>query len=86
MSNLNNIPENKGQIVDINGVPTAVFNNHGKLQGFSTACPHLGCDVAWNDGENTWDCPCHGSRFEADGKLINGPAERGLDPVQYKII
>lgn len=37
-------------------------------------CPHLGCALKWNKAEHTWDCPCHGSRFEADGKLIDNPA------------
>ena len=37
-------------------------------------CPHLGCALKWNPTEHTWDCPCHGSRFEKDGKIINNPA------------
>ncbi|MEE1042990.1 MAG: Rieske 2Fe-2S domain-containing protein, partial [Clostridia bacterium] len=37
-------------------------------------CPHLGCALKWNRAEHTWDCPCHGSRFEENGELINGPS------------
>ena len=37
-------------------------------------CPHLGCALKWNKAEHTWDCPCHGSRFAADGRLIDNPA------------
>ena len=37
-------------------------------------CPHLGCALKWNPAERSWDCPCHGSRFDADGNLLNGPA------------
>ena len=37
-------------------------------------CPHLGCALKWNAAEHTWDCPCHGSRFEEDGTLIDNPA------------
>ena len=42
-------------------------------------CPHLGCALRWNALEQTWDCPCHGSRFEADGRLINNPATRDFE-------
>jgi nitrite reductase/ring-hydroxylating ferredoxin subunit len=54
----------------------------GMLHERSAVCPHLGCVVAWNDREKTWDCPCHGSRFGPDGHVINGPALSGLSPVE----
>ena len=41
-------------------------------------CPHLGCSLKWNKSEHTWDCPCHGSRFEKNGKIIDGPATENL--------
>ena len=41
-------------------------------------CPHLGCSLKWNKAEHTWDCPCHGSRFEKNGKIIDGPATENL--------
>ena len=41
-------------------------------------CPHLGCKLIYNEIENTWDCPCHGSRFSKDGRVISGPANRDI--------
>jgi Rieske Fe-S protein len=53
-------------------------DQQGTLHEMSAVCPHLGCIVAWNSSEHTWDCPCHGSRFDAYGRVINGPANRDL--------
>src|SRR5690606_14916162 len=54
----------------------------GELHEMSAACTHLGCLVRWNSYEKTWDCKCHGSRFDARGEVINGPAVRALHPVE----
>jgi glycine/D-amino acid oxidase-like deaminating enzyme/nitrite reductase/ring-hydroxylating ferredoxin subunit len=56
-------------------------DSSNQLHELSAVCTHLGCIVAWNALEQSWDCPCHGSRFSPDGKVLNGPAVRGLDPV-----
>jgi glycine/D-amino acid oxidase-like deaminating enzyme/nitrite reductase/ring-hydroxylating ferredoxin subunit len=52
----------------------------GALRAVSARCTHLGCIVNWNDAERSWDCPCHGSRFAPDGKVLQGPATRPLEP------
>lgn len=53
-------------------------DSSGELHTRSAVCPHLGCIVRWNGAERTWDCPCHGSRFDCQGQVLNGPAPRNL--------
>jgi Rieske Fe-S protein len=53
----------------------------GTLHAVSAVCTHMGCLVGWNENDRSWDCPCHGSRFERDGAVIHGPAVRALAPV-----
>ena len=55
-------------------------DSRGALHKCSAVCPHLGCIVDWNVTEKTWDCPCHGSRFDTHGKVLNGPANTDLAP------
>jgi len=57
-------------------------DSNGHVHECSAVCPHLGCIVAWNDSDETWDCPCHGSRFDAYGHVLNGPANSDLAMVQ----
>jgi glycine/D-amino acid oxidase-like deaminating enzyme/nitrite reductase/ring-hydroxylating ferredoxin subunit len=61
----------------------AVYRDEaGKCHETSAACPHLGCVVHWNGAEKSWDCACHGSRFDKLGKVINGPANINLSPIK----
>ena len=60
----------------------AVFRDDtGIIHRRSAVCPHLGCVVAWNSCERTWDCPCHGSKYTAEGRVYNGPANSDLGKV-----
>jgi glycine/D-amino acid oxidase-like deaminating enzyme/nitrite reductase/ring-hydroxylating ferredoxin subunit len=57
----------------------AVYRDEsGNTHVLSARCPHLGCLVAWSEADKTWECPCHGSRFTAEGQLLQGPATTGL--------
>src|SRR5262249_6791898 len=73
-------PGEGGLVAGLDGKMAVYRDEHGNLHGCSPVCPHMGCAVAWNDAERTWDCPCHGSRFSPDGKVINGPAISDLAP------
>lgn len=69
----------EGKIVELRGRKYAVYKDEGSLLHFVSAeCTHLGCLVKWNTDEKTWDCPCHGSRFTFEGKVVNGPANKDL--------
>lgn len=64
----------------------AVYRDeHGAVYKLSAVCPHLGCLVRWNNASHSWDCPCHGSRFEATGKLLNGPANKDLSTLKEEV-
>jgi glycine/D-amino acid oxidase-like deaminating enzyme/nitrite reductase/ring-hydroxylating ferredoxin subunit len=68
------LPE-QGKIIEISGEKLAVFRDEkGNDHICSAVCTHMKCIVNWNPAEKTWDCPCHGSRFDVDGKVIEGPA------------
>lgn len=72
---LSMLKEGEGSILTVKGKKVAVSRDeNGKLHILSPACVHLGCQVVWNTAEKTWDCPCHGSRYRYDGKVIHAPA------------
>ncbi len=82
---LSEVPLGEGQVVEIGGEKVAVYRGlDGVVHTVSPVCTHLACIVQWNAGEQTWDCPCHGSRFKPDGGVIEGPAVKELAPVQVE--
>jgi nitrite reductase/ring-hydroxylating ferredoxin subunit len=66
-------------IIDHEDRRTACYRDQeGSIHAVSPACAHLGCEVTFNTAERTWDCPCHGSRFDIDGHVLEGPAVKDL--------
>jgi glycine/D-amino acid oxidase-like deaminating enzyme/nitrite reductase/ring-hydroxylating ferredoxin subunit len=80
---LDSLGKGEGRILRLDGKKVAAFRDgDGHTHALSAVCPHLGCVVAWNEADRTWDCPCHGSRFQATGEVMCGPAEKALEPVK----
>ena len=79
---LESIQRGHGGIVEYNGQKTGVYkDNDGKVFTVSSKCAHLGCELHWNDDELTWDCPCHGSRYDYKGNWIESPTNKSLDEI-----
>ena len=73
------ISKGEGAVLRTGLTKLAVYRDqNGRLHQMSAICRHLGCVVAWNSAEKTWDCPCHGSRYDCFGQVINGPANSEL--------
>ena len=73
------IKPGSGAVVDLEGSKVGVYKDeNGKPHFIKPVCTHLGCILEWNDADKTWDCPCHGSRYDKYGKNIYGPATKNL--------
>lgn len=69
----------QGAVVETPEGKAGVYRTEeGELKQVDIVCPHLGCELAWNPDERTWDCPCHGSRFDWEGNLLEGPSQEGI--------
>jgi glycine/D-amino acid oxidase-like deaminating enzyme/nitrite reductase/ring-hydroxylating ferredoxin subunit len=83
LDDVEKLPPGAGAVMRRGLTKLAVYRDpQGHVHERSAVCPHLGCIVQWNAAERTWDCPCHGSRFEATGRVIHGPATADLKPVE----
>jgi Rieske Fe-S protein len=70
----------QAKVISVDGEKVAAYRDaHGMLHAVSAVCTHRGCVVDWNAVDTSWDCPCHGSRFGYDGRVIQGPAQRALE-------
>lgn len=81
----NSKPEKEeGKIIERNGEKIGVYiDENGKTFAVKPVCTHLGCILSWNKEDKTWDCPCHGSRFDYTGKQIENPAIKDLEQVEF---
>jgi Rieske Fe-S protein len=78
---LDDILRGQGGVLKVGKEDVAVWKEEdGTLHAFSASCTHKGCLLTWNNADRTWDCPCHGSIFSADGNIIHGPAVTSLAP------
>lgn len=85
LKNTADLPAGEGAVLSSGLKKYAVYRDYDNtLKAFSAVCPHLGCIVQWNNDEKSFDCPCHGSRFDAEGNVINGPAETDLHKIHIK--
>jgi glycine/D-amino acid oxidase-like deaminating enzyme/nitrite reductase/ring-hydroxylating ferredoxin subunit len=81
LDDVGEIPAGKGEVVEWKGERVAIYkDDDGRVFSCSAVCTHMGCIVHWNGAEKSWDCPCHGSRFNYDGQVIQGPANKDLEP------
>ena len=80
VDSVDEIAPGTGAIVRVRGRRCAVHRTpEGEVRALSPRCTHLGCLVRFNDAEGAWECPCHGSRFDTEGRVIQGPATRPLE-------
>lgn len=78
--NFDKIADNSGSILEINHQKVGIYKDlNGKIYAVKPICTHLGCLLSWNDVDKTWDCPCHGSRFNFDEKNLYDPAFKDLE-------
>lgn len=87
MPDFDHIAANEGVVLRHGLKIVAAYKNEvGEIKFISAACPHLGGMVHWNNVEKSWDCPCHGSRFNAYGKVIEGPALTDLEKIDFPML
>ncbi len=80
VDSLDDVSPGTGAVLRVSGQRCAVYrDDSGVLHGVSARCTHLGCIVHFNDAERAWECPCHGSRFDIDGSVLQGPANKPLE-------
>lgn len=85
LKSVNELGAKQGAIITMGVKKIAVYKDEQNVvHAYTAICPHLGCILQWNASEHSFDCPCHGSRFTCDGKVVNGPARSDLKKIELK--
>ena len=85
IESLSEIKNDEGKTVSVDGRTMSVYRDpEGKLHAVTSVCTHMGGTVGWNNTEKSWDCPCHGARFDIGGKVLNGPATIDLKKISLE--
>lgn len=80
---IDSVKKGCGEIVEYDGLKIGIYKDEeGKTYAVFANCSHLGCELKWNQDELSWDCPCHGSRFDYKGKLIDNPAKDDIKIIE----
>lgn len=82
MESIKNLKPGNGEVIKLNGRKIAAYRDEdGEIHALSPVCTHAGCIVNWNTEEKSWDCPCHGARYDFEGRVLNGPAVKDLGKI-----
>src|SRR5690606_33753454 len=85
LSSLTEIENDTGKLVSFENKRLAVYKDaNGGVHALNPTCTHAGCIVNWNQEEKSWDCPCHGGRYDIEGNVITGPPQRNLQKIEIK--
>jgi len=82
---LERVAAGQAEYVDFRGQQLIVLGTGEKPRMFSASCPHLGCNVLWDSGEQKFRCPCHGAVFDAQGQVVKGPVSSPLTKVNFEV-
>jgi Rieske Fe-S protein len=85
LESLSGLAAGEGKVVSYENNKIALYKSpEGELHAVSPICTHLQCEVKWNGAEQSWDCPCHGARYDVDGNPITGPTDRAMEKIDVR--
>ena len=83
LAELGELAPGEAKVAHFEGHKLAIYKDeNGQVYALNSACTHIKCEVAWNNAEKTWDCPCHGSRFSYTGEMVTAPARKDLERIE----